>query len=100
VYLIDGASCAAIQRSNNLLALLARLVREWFPSRRKFTKLVSNHLLRDCYGLVRLSVVNHEFGAYKVGEDGARSGLRVDWNIPLYGLAQIRKCNKIGTLPG
>jgi hypothetical protein len=76
---------------------------------------VSNHLLRDCYGLVRLSVVNHEFGAvkntvnartrckskvnlpYKVGEDGARSGLRVDWNIPLYGLAQIRKCNKIGT---
>jgi hypothetical protein len=34
---------------------------------------------------------------YEIGEDGARSSLRVDWNISRYGLAQIRKCNKIGT---
>jgi hypothetical protein len=45
-------------------------------SRRKFSKLVSNHILGNRYFVINLAVMNLKFQAYKIWEDccGARLG--------------------------
>ena len=73
-------------------AVSIQLRRLWKPVvccediRRKFSQLVSNHVLRYCDIVVLLSVVDLELEAYKIRQDGRRARLRPDRGLFFAGL--------------
>lgn len=54
--------------------------------RRKFSQLVSDHVLGYCDIIVLLAVVHLELQANKVRQDGRRARLRLDWGLSLASL--------------
>lgn len=62
----------------------------------KLAKLVSDHLISDGHRNIVLAVVDHEAEAYKVGHDGARARLCVDWRVVVQRLLERGKGGKVG----
>lgn len=54
--------------------------------RRKLSQLVADHVLRYCDIVVLLSVVDLEFEANKIRQDGRRARLCPDWGLFFAGL--------------